>query len=167
VGAFAIGQNTATFAATTKQIKRRFIMTKTIKLSFLTAACFALSATTGFAQSTGRVQVKVPFEFSAGNATLPAGEYNFQEETTGVVFISSLDARKSVMVLTNPGATNNAATAPIVKFDKVNGVYNLTEVGMIGEPSRTIVRLENGVDRSASLAAHTSVGNSTSKSLKK
>jgi hypothetical protein len=142
-------------------------MTKTIKLSILSAACFALSATTGFAQSTGRVQVKVPFEFSAGSTMLPAGEYNFQEEATGVVLISSLDSRKSVMVLTSAGATNNNATAPILKFDKVNGVYSLTEVGMIGEPSRNVIKLETAVDRSASLAAHTSIGSSTSKSLKK
>jgi hypothetical protein len=141
-------------------------MTKTIKVTVLTAACFALSAATGFAQS-GRVQVKIPFEFVAGTATLPAGSYNFQEENDGVVFISSLDARKTVVVLTNAATSSNSDAAPIVKFDKVNGVYNLTEVGMIGEPSRRVVKLENTVERAGSLAAHTAVSSSTSKSLTK
>jgi hypothetical protein len=145
---------------------KEIIMTKTIKVTVLTAACFALSASMGFAQS-GRVQVKVPFEFVAGTATLPAGSYNFQEENDGVVFISSLDARKTVVVLTNAATMSNADAAPTIKFDKVNGVYNLTEVGMVGEPSRRLIKLDSAVERTASLAARTSVGSSTSKSLKK
>jgi hypothetical protein len=141
-------------------------MTKTINYTIATAACFALSVTTSFAQS-GRTQVKVPFEFVAGSSMLPAGDYNFQEEGAGIVYITSADAHKTVVVLTNAGTTNLSETSPKLKFDKVNGVYNLTEVGIAGEPSRLVIKGENAAERSASLASRTSVANTTSKSLKK
>ena len=70
-------------------------MTNTLKLSILSAAFLALTATSGFAQSNGHVTVKVPFQFTAGTVPLPAGDYSFQEETSGIVTISSLTTNKS------------------------------------------------------------------------
>jgi hypothetical protein len=141
-------------------------MTNTLKLSLFSAAFLGLSATSGFAQSTGHLSVKVPFEFTAGSVTLPAGEYNFQGDHTGVVTISSLDSRKSVMVLTNPQGGYSANEQTAVKFDKVNGAYELTEVDMQGEPGRRLVKLEGSTDRPANLSARAAAG-SASKTLKK
>jgi hypothetical protein len=140
-------------------------MTNTLKLSFLSAAFLALTATSGFAQTSGHLTVKVPFEFTAGNVTLPAGDYNFQEDHTGIVTISSLNTLKSVMILTNADSKNADAEQPRVKFEKVNGAYNLTEIDISGEPGRRIVKLETAVNRPASIGNRASAG-AASKSLK-
>ncbi len=138
----------------------------TLKVSFISAAVFSLSAVSGFAQSSGRVSVKVPFEFTAGSSNLPAGEYNFTGDRSGVLFISSVDTRKSIVVLTNPGINKGEANQPVLKFDKVNGMYNLAEVDVAGEPSLRLVKSETPTGRPASLGSRTTIG-STSKSLTK
>jgi hypothetical protein len=140
-------------------------MTNTLKLSFLSVAFLALTATSGFAQSSAHVTVKVPFEFTAGNATLPAGDYSFQEDQSGVVTISSLNTLKSIMVLTNADTNVSDAAEPLVKFDKVNGAYTLTEIQVAGEPGRRIVKLEASSNRPASIGTRASAAAAT-KSLK-
>jgi hypothetical protein len=140
------------------------IMNNTLKLSFLSAAFLALTATSGFAQTTGQVTVKVPFVFTAGSVTLPAGEYNFQGGQSGIVTISSLSTRKSVMVLTNAESTLSTEHAPRLKFDKVNSVYSLTEIQITGEPGRRIIKLETASNRPSSLATRASAA-AASKSL--
>lgn len=140
-------------------------MTNTLKLSFLSVAFFALTVTSGFGQTTGRVTVKVPFEFTAGNVTLPAGDYSFQEDQAGVVTISSKNTLKSVMVLTNSATTDAEVDQPRVRFEKVNGAYSLTEIDIAGAPGLRIVKIETASNRPASIGGRTSAG-ATSKSLK-
>jgi hypothetical protein len=140
-------------------------MIKTLKLSLLSAALLAVSASAGFAQSTGHVMVKVPFEFVAGNVTLPAGDYSFQEDADGVVTISSMSTLKSVMVLTNVDSTNTGTDAPRLKFDKVKGAYSLTEIEITGEPSRRLVKAEAASNRPASIGTRASAA-AAAKSLK-
>jgi hypothetical protein len=148
-----------------KTLFKEITMTNTLKLSFLSVAFLALTATSGFAQATGHVTVKVPFAFTAGNVTLPAGDYSFQEETSGIVTISSLDTHKSVMVLTNADTNVADASEPRVKFDKVNGAYSLTAIEIAGEPGRRLVKLETATNRPASIGNRASAG-AASKSLK-
>jgi hypothetical protein len=140
-------------------------MTNTLKLSFLSAAFLAVTATSGFAQTTGHVTVKVPFDFTAGNATLPAGDYSFQGENSGIVTISSLNTQKSVMILTNADNKVADAVAPRIKFDKVNGSYTLTEIEIAGEPGRRVIKLETATNRPASIGHRASAG-AASNSLK-
>ena len=59
-------------------------MKSTIVKTMLLVSAFAVS---GFAET---VTIQVPFEFSAAGKTLPAGEYRFQEETSGVMVITSV-----------------------------------------------------------------------------
>jgi hypothetical protein len=140
-------------------------MTNTLKLSFLSVAFFALTATSGFAQSSGHVTVKVPFAFTAGSVTLPAGDYSIQEEQSGIVTISSLNSRQSVMLLTSTDSVADEIVAPRVKFDKVNGAYTLTEIEITGEPARRVVKLETATNRPAAIGNRTAAG-AASKSLK-
>ena len=140
-------------------------MNNTLKLSFLSAAFLALTVTSGFAQTSSHVTVKVPFQFTAGNVTLPAGDYSFQEDHEGIITISSFSTLKSVMVLTTPDSLASSATSPLVKFDKVNGAYTLAEIDMTGEPGRRIVKFETATNRPASIGTRASAA-AASKSLK-
>jgi hypothetical protein len=106
-----------------------------VSLCLSAAAAFAATVP-GFAQS--RLLVKVPFDFTVGVTAMPAGDYLLQEDSNGVVFITSQELRKTVGVLTcadNPNQTNETA----LKFEKVNGRYSLSEVVMFSEPSRRIL----------------------------
>jgi hypothetical protein len=107
-----------------------------VNLCLLAAAACA-AAVPGFGQSS-QILVKVPFDFTVGSTTMPAGDYSLREDSTGVVFITSQELRKTIGVLTSvdaPNQTNDTA----LRFDKVNGRYNLSEVIMFAEPSRRIV----------------------------
>jgi len=134
-----------------------------LKVSLFSAAALALSASQGFAQSSGRVSVKVPFDFTAGTTVLPAGTYNFSEESTGVMHISSAERHKAIVVLTNPEPGGQGRENPSLKFDKINGQYALTEVNMYGEPVHRILRFD---EKSASLNSKLALTNATAKSLR-
>lgn len=107
-----------------------------LQMCLLTAAACAASVS-GFAQSS-RITVKVPFDFTVGTTALPAGDYSLQEDATGVVFITSQELRRTIGVLTSAD-TPNHDSEPALKFDKVNGHYNLSEVVLFSEPSRRIL----------------------------
>jgi hypothetical protein len=138
----------------------------TTKVSLYAAAAFVLSAAPGFAQQAGHVSVKVPFEFTAGSATLPAGEYSFQEEQNGVVLISSVERHKAVMVLTSAWTPALTSGQPRVKFDKLDGQYSLSEISMVGEPGRKLIHFDQP-EGSTKLGAKLGVTNAASKGLKK
>ena len=140
-------------------------MTNTLKATFISATVLAISAVPGFAQSSERVSVTVPFGFTAGSSTLPAGRYNFTGDASGVMFISSLDTRKSIAVLTNAG-TNRGEGLPALKFDRINGVYNLTEVDMADATGARVLRADTTTGRPASLGSRAATS-STGKSLTK
>ena len=107
-----------------------------MNLCLYTAAACAASVP-GFAQSS-QLLVKVPFDFTVGATTMPAGAYAVREESNGIVFITSQENRKTIGVLTsadNPNQGNETS----LHFDKVNGKYMLSTVAMFAEPSRRIV----------------------------
>ncbi len=134
-----------------------------LKVSLFSAAALALTASQGFAQSAGKVSVKVPFGFTAGSTALPAGNYDFSEDRTGVMYISSAENHKAIVVLTNPEPGGTGRDQPSLKFDKVNGQYSLTEVNMLGEPSHRIIRLD---EKTSVFASKLGVTNVTAKGLK-
>jgi len=113
---------------------------KTLKVSLISAVALSLTASSGFAQMSGKVSVKVPFDFNVGASTLPAGTYNFAEDRTGVVHISSQDQHKSILVLTSPELGGQSTAQPSVKFDRVSGQYMLTEINMLGEATRKLIK---------------------------
>jgi hypothetical protein len=111
-----------------------------MKKQLLNLCLFAASfvvAVPGFAQSS-QILVKVPFEFTVGSTAMPAGDYSLREDSSGVVFITSQERRKTIGILTSadsPNLSNESA----LRFDKVNGHYSLSEVVMFAEPGRRIL----------------------------
>ena len=138
----------------------------TMKVSLYSAAALVLSAAPAFAQQTGHVSVKVPFDFTAGSTALPAGEYTFQDQTNGVVLIMSPSQHKSVLVLTNPESVIGIAAHPSVKFDKVGEQYTLSEIDITGEPGRKLLKVDHDSDAIV-LASKLGVTNASSKGLSK
>jgi hypothetical protein len=77
--------------------------------------------------------VSVPFEFVAGGATLPAGEYRVSRVNPGVsreLAINGYDKRNAFLLPLT--FDNGFATQPTLSFEQVGGKYFLSRVKTLG-----------------------------------
>jgi hypothetical protein len=113
---------------------------KTIRI-FVSLFLFA-AATSLFAQMDLRplIKVNVPFQFSVGERSLPAGEYLIsavQPERT--IRIRSVHGTSSAILAVMPLYKVRPAEKTCLKFHHYNGAYFLAEVETAGQDvSRTL-----------------------------
>ena len=85
-----------------------------------------------YAQSAESVQAKIPFDFTVGQATLPAGEYDMKydpAESQSVLTVRSADGHHEVFVLTEPvDAKHGMPNANKLVFEREGTTYVLSEV---------------------------------------
>ena len=70
------------------------------KLLMTLSVMVLLLASSAFAQTPERIYVKVPFEFTAGGKTLPAGEYTIRQILPSRLLIQSRDNHQAVIAMT-------------------------------------------------------------------
>src|SRR6266851_3849598 len=106
------------------------------KQSFLLAGLLVLSsmAATQVARAQEAMVADIPFAFTAGNATLPAGEYRVQklEGNSAVVLIRCSDASASAMVITNAAQANERQSGSKLVFNRYGNRYFLSQVWTAG-----------------------------------
>jgi hypothetical protein len=108
------------------------------------------------AQTARRILVEVPFEFVAGDRTLPAGAYVVRRvlrDSDRVLLIQSLDGRRAVSVLTNSTAARASGEATRLDFRQYDGRYFLAQVWTAGaDAGRELVKpaLERSRERKLS-----------------
>jgi hypothetical protein len=104
-------------------------MNKSYIIALLTLICLLSIGTSARAQDTEGVVVTVPFEFVAGGATLPAGEYKVRRVSPGIdpelLSISSYDKGAFLLPMTFDGV---AADQPTLSFEHVGGKYFLSKI---------------------------------------
>ena len=109
---------------------------KTHTIRFVAASSFLvlLAAVTAHAGSSTRTETDVPFEFTVGGKTLPAGAYAVTEETHGVLRIRSLDHRSSVVTLTTVVQGKSPRNAAVLVFNRYGDRHFLTQawLGLAG-----------------------------------
>jgi len=99
------------------------------------------------AQSSGaqRVNATIPFTFTVGHKTLPAGKYTFTvlnpSSDRRILQIRSLDGRSSVLVQTRDVTANVADNAKLV-FDRYGDTYVFAQAQMAGD-STTLAALRS------------------------
>ena len=106
---------------------------KTLTTMILTAAATTLCATGLFAQEP--VKATIPFDFSAQNTTLPAGDYVFvQGSRTGEYMqVRNIETHQSVMVLAPNGSTEiKGEPRNVVLFHRYGDQYFLSQVWPAG-----------------------------------
>ncbi len=117
---------------------------------------FVLAATPAFAQSGTVLKANIPFDFSAANRTLPAGEYTVREGATvgGTVMIRHRESKAAVAVLAQPIYPNKETGKAMLVFRRYGDRYFLAKVinagGWAGREivmSKTEKRLIKGSDR--------------------
>jgi hypothetical protein len=106
------------------------------KQSILLAGLLALSslAATQVARAQESMVVNIPFAFTAGNVTLPAGEYRVQkmEQNSAVLLIHCWDARLATFVVTNPAQTKELQSQSKLVFNRYDNRYFLSQVWKAG-----------------------------------
>jgi hypothetical protein len=109
------------------------IMNKSYIVAILTLIGLLGIGNSARAQSADGVVVTVPFEFVAGGATLPAGEYKVRRVSPGVnrelLSISSYDKGTFLLPMTFDGV---AADQPTLSFEHVAGKYFLSKIKTLG-----------------------------------
>src|ERR1022692_3546083 len=123
---------------------------KTLKTIILSAGAVALLGASGLYAQT-KATADIPFEFTAQNTTLPAGEYTMSSASTthgvmlirngeytmssaatthGVMLIRNVETRKAILVLASSSASGYRGTGDknVVVFHKLGDRYFLADV---------------------------------------
>jgi hypothetical protein len=80
--------------------------------------------------------VNVPFDFTAGNTTLPAGEYSILKSTidTSVLTIQRTDQTASIMIPTMAAVSSQPQSESRLIFHRYGDRYFLSQVWTAGTP---------------------------------
>jgi len=106
--------------------KHTFVMTGLLLLS--------LMVTAQVVQAQEPVVVNIPFEFVAGQTTLPAGEYRVEklENGSSVVLIHRAQPGASVLVMTIASQANRPAADSKLVFNRYGNRYFLSQYWSAG-----------------------------------
>lgn len=98
---------------------------KRITAIALFAAAATLGLGTAFAQENA-VRATMPFDFTVGSKTLPAGTYTISRFHNELIEIRGIDT--DAAALSDSFSDDTQATTPVLIFDKCGGDYFLREV---------------------------------------
>jgi hypothetical protein len=106
------------------------------KRAFVTATLFLFSIIVAAqaARAEELMSVNIPFQFVAGNMTLPAGEYRVQklERNSGVLLIHCSKPNTSVMLITHAAQAKKLQTQSLLVFNRYDNRYFLSQVWTAG-----------------------------------
>jgi hypothetical protein len=91
------------------------------------------------AQAPSKVEVNIPFEFSAGKTTLPAGVYTIKRLSGNNVTLRSEDGRSSVIL--NAPVTGNSTDPNAVErlvFEKYGDRLALSQIWLTADTGRQV-----------------------------
>lgn len=104
-------------------------MKKSYLAAVLMLTCLLAVGVSARAQSADAVVVSVPFEFVAGGATLPAGEYRIDRVNPGVNRELAIRGYNKGSAFLLPLAFDNgSADQPTLSFEHVGGKYFLSRI---------------------------------------
>ena len=117
----------------------------------LIAILFAGVLVTNAQAQTQRLVASIPFEFSAGKTTLPAGKYTITvlnpSSDRKILQIRNLNGRSSAVVLTR-GVISNASDNAKLVFESDGDRYVFTQAQMAGdETTLAAVRMKERGDK--------------------
>jgi len=140
-----------------KREKRRTSMKKrTLAITSLLVLCSF--AATQAARAQEPLTVNIPFAFTVGETTLPAGEYRVQKMDTNnaVLMIRCDEPRKSIMVVTNATRSNKQQEESKLVFNRYNDQYFLSQVWNAGFSSgRELLKTQREKEIALSAKLHT------------
>jgi hypothetical protein len=109
-----------------------------LSLLLVLVFAFAICPARACAQIIGELEVKIPFQFHAGNAKLPAGDYRIHvldDFHLTVMEISSVDGSASALFPVQAAEANSEPAKSELIFNKYGNRYFLAELFDEGNPS--------------------------------
>jgi hypothetical protein len=91
------------------------------------------------AQTPSKLEVNIPFEFSAGKITMPAGVYSIKRLSGNNVTLRSEDGKSGVIL--NAPVTNNASDPNAVErlvFERYGDQYALSQIWLTADTGRQV-----------------------------
>jgi hypothetical protein len=100
-----------------------------MKSQLLRTSILVLAAAAGvYAQAARQFKANIPFDFAAGNRTLPAGEYTVDQMIAGRVILKSADQKRGILVLGNAIRSVGSQKDAKLVFHRYGNYYFLAEV---------------------------------------
>ena len=112
---------------------------QTLRLVAILGIFFGLAVVSANAQAPSKVEVNIPFEFSAGKTTLPAGVYSIKRMSGNNVTLRSEDGKSSVIL--NAPVTNNSSDPNAVErivFERYGDGYALSQIWLTAGTGRQV-----------------------------
>ena len=109
------------------------------KIYTIIAIFLGLAAVSVHAQAPSKVEVNIPFEFSAGKTTLPAGTYSIKRLSGNNVTLRSEDGKSSVIL--NAPVTNNSSDPNAVErlvFARYGDQFALSQIWLTADTGRQV-----------------------------
>ena len=105
------------------------------------AIFFGFAVASVEAQTASRVEVKIPFEFTAGKTTLKPGVYTIKRMTGNLVQLKNVDGKSSVILNApvNLSSTDSEATERLV-FNKYGHEYFLAQIWLTADSGRELLK---------------------------
>jgi len=115
------------------------------RLIALVVVSFGLAVAGVRAQAPSKVEVNIPFEFSAGKTTLKAGVYTVKRLSATNVTLRSEDGQSSV-ILNAPVSLNSNDPNAVERlvFSKRDGQYFLSQIWLTADTGREIWTRKKG-----------------------
>ena len=112
---------------------------KTYRLVAILGIFLGFAAVSVRAQAPSKVEVNIPFEFSAGKTTLPAGIYTVKRLSGNNVTLRSEDGRSTAIL--NAPVTNNSTDPNAVErlvFERYGDQYALSQIWLTADTGRQV-----------------------------
>ncbi|HEU5133356.1 MAG TPA: hypothetical protein VFT26_14675 [Pyrinomonadaceae bacterium] len=112
---------------------------QTLRLVAILGIFFGLAVVSANAQAPSKVEVNIPFEFSAGKTTLPAGVYSIKRMSGNNVTLRSEDGKSSVILnapVTNTSSDPNAVER--IVFERYGDGYALSQIWLTAGTGRQV-----------------------------
>jgi hypothetical protein len=112
---------------------------QTYRLVAILGIFFGFAVASVHAQAPSKVEVNIPFEFSAGKTTLQAGVYSIKRMSGNNVIVRSEDGKSSVILnapITNTSSDPNAVERLV--FEKYGEQYALAQIWLTADTGRQV-----------------------------
>lgn len=104
----------------------------------LFAVFFGLTVAGVKAQAPSNVEVDIPFEFSAGNATLKPGVYTIKRLSGNNLMLSRSDGNSVLLNAPLSLASNDSQSGERLVFNKYGEQYSLAEIWLTTDTGRQL-----------------------------
>ena len=114
-------------------------MKKTCRLVAILGLFLGLAVVSVHAQAPSKVEINIPFEFSAGKTTLPAGVYSIKRMSGNNVTLRSEDGKSSVILnapVTETSTDPNAVER--IVFDRYGEQFALSQIWLTADTGRQV-----------------------------